>query len=347
MRGLHPIPLLALYFGIAVTPLALAAVLDLPPRPLRDELSSGLAMVALAMLLMEFVLSGRFRAISGRIGIDLTMRFHQLISRSLLIFLLIHPVLYQTRLMVPRDAPGVLGLGLSGTSLLSGGLGLLLLLAMVIVAIFRDRSSDTYEGWRIVHGVLAIAIAVLGVHHTLEAGRYAAYPVLAAFWLVLVAVALSSYGYVHVITPLRQLRNPYRVVSVNPVALKTWEIVVEPVGGLAMEFAAGQFVWLTVDRSPFAITEHPFSISSCPSDQPRVAFTIKEAGDFTNKIGRVSVGARAYLDGPHGNFTLVGREGAGIVFVAGGVGLAPIMGILRQLRAQGDQRPMVLLYGTG
>jgi predicted ferric reductase len=162
----------------------------------------------------------------------------------------------------------------------------------------------------------------------------------------MLAIALLSFGYVHVITPLRQLRRPYRVTSIKPAALKTWEVTVEPVNVPALEFDAGQFVWLTLDRSPFAITEHPFSMSSCPADRPRIAFTIKEAGDFTNRIGRLPVAARAYLDGPHGNFTMAGREGTGLAFVAGGVGFAPIISILRQLRAERDPRPMILLYGN-
>lgn len=45
-----------------------------------DELSSGLAMAGFVMLLMEFITSGRFRAVSDPVGIDLMMRFHQLQS---------------------------------------------------------------------------------------------------------------------------------------------------------------------------------------------------------------------------------------------------------------------------
>jgi predicted ferric reductase len=344
MRGISLIPLMLLYVVIALAPLGLSAALGLPRRPFRDELASALAMVGFAMLLLEFVLSGRFRIISGRIGIDLTMRFHQLIAWSLLVFLLAHPFIYQTSWIAPRSGWG--GLGLTGASVLSGALALVLLLGLVVIAIFRDQASSDYEGWRIVHGLGAVVVAILGAHHTLDAGRYSEHPVLAAYWLGMLGIALFSFGYVHVITPLRQLRRPYRVTSIKPVALKTWEVTVEPVNVPAFEFDAGQFVWLTLDRSPFAITEHPFSMSSCPADRPRTAFTIKEAGDFTNRIGRLSVGARAYLDGPHGNFTLAGREGTGLAFVAGGVGFAPVISILRQLRAERDLRPMILLYGN-
>ena len=67
----------------------------------------------------------------------------------------------------------------------------------------------------------------------------------------MLGLALFALLYVYIITPLRQLRHPYRVVSVKKVALKIWELEIEPRSGEAIEFAAGQFVWLTLDRSPY------------------------------------------------------------------------------------------------
>ena len=61
----------------------------LPARNFWRELSSGLVMVGFAMLLAQFLLSGRFRQISGRVGIDLTMRFHQLAAVTVLAFIVV------------------------------------------------------------------------------------------------------------------------------------------------------------------------------------------------------------------------------------------------------------------
>ena len=348
LPSIPPAVLLTIYVLIALAPLVLAYMQGIPRRNFRDELSSALAMVAFAMLLMEFVLSGRFKSVSGSTGIDLTMRFHQLIARSLTAFILIHPFLYVTPLRhpLPWDTTGQLTLGLSAASITTGILGWVLLASFVIFAIFRDQLPYRYETWRLSHGLGAVLIAILGAHHAIDAGRYSGHPYLASFWLGMLGLAVFTLLYVYLITPLRQLRHPYRVVSVKKVALRTWDLRIEPKSGAAIEFAAGQFVWLTLDRSPFAITEHPFSISSCPADRPSIGFTIKEVGDFTDNIGSIPVGARAYVDGSHGNLTLTGRSGAGIAFIAGGVGLAPIMSILRQLRAENDSRPLKLLYGN-
>jgi len=340
--------LLFAYLLIVLAPLALAYLQGLPPRSFSDELSSALVMVAFAMLLMEFLLSGRFKSVSGSTGIDLTMRFHQLVARSLTVFILIHPFLYVTPLKypLPWDTTGQLTLGLSSVSLMTGIVGWVLLAVLVTLAIFRDQVPYRYETWRLSHGLGAALVAAMGTHHAIDAGRYSGHPILTAFWLGMFGLAVSTLLYVYLISPLRQLRHPYRVVSVKKVAHKMWDLRIEPKLGAAIEFAAGQFVWLTLDRSPFAITEHPFSISSCPANRPNIGFTIKEVGDFTSTIGSVPVGAHAYLDGPHGNLTLAGRSGTGIAFIAGGVGLAPIMGILRQLRAENDSRPLKLIYGN-
>lgn len=345
---LHPVPLLIGYGAIALAPLGFAYAEGMAPRPFQDELSSALAMVGFAMLLMEFVLSGRFRTVSGGIGIDLTMRFHQLIARSLAVFILIHPFLYTTPLKhaLPWDTSRQLTLGLDAASITTGVIAWLLLAALIAMGIARDKLPYRYETWRLTHGLGAAAIAIAGAHHAIEAGRYSGQPTLEVFWLVMVGIALLTMFIVYVLHPLRQLRHPYRVVSVENAALKTWIVEIEPVRGEAMRFEAGQFVWMTLDRTPFAITEHPFSISSCPADRPRIGFTIKEAGDFTDTIGTLQPGIRAYIDGPHGNVTLAGRGGSGLVLIAGGVGIAPIMSILRQLRAEGDKRPITLIYGN-
>lgn len=47
-----------------------------------------------------------------------------------------------------------------------------------------------------------------------------------------------------------------------------------------------------------------------------------------------------------GAMILNGRSGKGIALIAGGVGVAPLLAIARQLDQDGDPRPLVLLYGN-
>lgn len=347
-NGIHPVPLIAGYIVIALLPLGLAAWQGLPPRPFPDELASALAMVGFSMLLMEFVLSGRFRWATGRVGIDVTMRFHQLIARILAVFILAHPFLYSLPMSDPRpwDTTARFTLDLEGAAFVTGGLAWLLLPVLVATSMFRRDLPYRYETWRLMHGMGAALIALLTLHHVMGSGRYAGDPLLTAFWVIMVVVAFSTLVHVYLTGPLGRLRHTYRVKSVERIAAKSWELQIEPAAGSAMTFKPGQFVWLTLGRSPFSIVEHPFSISSCPADRPRISFIIKEVGDFTSGIGSTPPGAPAYIDGPHGHIYLPDGDEAGVTFIAGGVGLAPILSMLRQLRADRDTRPLQLIYGN-
>jgi predicted ferric reductase len=126
----------------------------------------------------------------------------------------------------------------------------------------------------------------------------------------------------------------------------TWTLVMQPDGHPGMRFRPGQFGWLTVWGSPFRITAHPFSFSSsAAATDGLVEMGIRELGDFTNEIGKVPVGRRVYLDGPYGAFTM-GNPADVHVLIAGGVGITPMMSMIRTLADRGDERPIILLYGS-
>lgn len=341
--------LLGFYLAVTLAPLALAWAMGLRPRPFLDELSSGLAMIAFAAMLVEFTLSGRFRTVSGRIGIDLTMRLHQLFARTVLALVLLHPFLYTLPIPVyapPWDVTAAEHLRLDGMTLMTGGAAWILLSVLILTGIARDSLPYSYEAWRLGHGLGAVLIAALTAHHALEAGRYSATGPVALLWLVLLSVAGATIAWVYVGSPLRQLAAPFEVRSVSRIAERTWELAVARRDGAAFGFQAGQFVWLSLNRTPFTLRENPFSIASAPHDGTRIEFVIKEVGDFTRSLAGVETGRRAWMDGPHGALRLPGAEAPGIGLVGGGVGVAPLLSILRQMQATADPRPAALLYGN-
>lgn len=346
--GIDPRILFAVYLAVTLLPLALSWLGARPPRPFWDELASGAGMLAFAIILVEFVLSGRYRAVSARLGMDVTMRCHQLLARSAVVLALLHPFLYRTPFNppLPWDTTRHLTLTTDISALASGVLAWVLLPALVLLGIGRAKLGYSYEIWRLMHGMGALLIAGLLLHHTLSAGRYSQDPALAGLWIGLFSIALLTLAQVYVIGPLRQKRRPWTVVSVRPAALKTWEISLTPDGHEGLGYKAGQFAWLNVGNSPFSLAENPFSISSAPSSGKGLQFVIKEMGDFTRAVGDIKPGTRAYVDGPYGNLIVSGRREAGIALLAGGVGIAPLLGILRQLQRDRDPRPTVLVYGN-
>lgn len=342
--------LLALLALAVVAPALLGWALVGLARPWRDEIGGTLALLGFAALLLEFVLSGRFRVVSGGAGIDRTMRWHQLAGRILVALLLLHPFFYTLpdgpAFHRPDDLTHAAWLGLGSAAIVTGMLAWFLLAVLVITAIRREDLPYRDETWRAMHGPGALLVAALGLHHALSAGRYAAHPAVAGALWVLAGLAVLTLVWVYLMRPLSLSRWPWRLASVSPAALATWEVVLEPVGHAGLQFRAGQFAWLKLDRGPFARRERPFSIASAPSEAGRLRFLVKEVGDFTRGIGALPTGARAFVDGPHGHLCLDGRSEAGIVFLCGGVGVVPALSMIRDAAARGTHRPMLLLYGN-
>lgn len=341
--------LIVLYLTAVTLPLIASWLVGGPPRPLREELASGLGILAFSMILMEFVLSGRFKSISNGVGMDVTMRFHQIMARTALVFALLHPFLYRgapSGGQRPWDPTRQLTITTDFSDLSTGIAAFLILPCLVLLAIGRTRLDFKYETWRLMHGIGALLIAALLLHHTIHAGRYGSLPVMTSIWQAMTALAVGSLLYVYLVVPLRDKARAWRVTSVTRLTPKQWELTVTPNGHSGLEYKAGQFVWLNVGHSAFSLKENPFSISSAPAAGPEVSFIIKELGDFTRTIGQIAPGTVAYLDGPYGNLSVDGRDEPGVALIAGGVGIAPLIGILRQMRLTGDTRRVKIIYGN-
>jgi sulfhydrogenase subunit gamma (sulfur reductase) len=90
-------------------------------------------------------------------------------------------------------------------------------------------------------------------------------------------------------------------------------------------FASGQFG----EYSVFGIGEAPFCISSSPTRRHHLEFVVQRVGRVTNALHRLGVGAEIGFRGPYGNsFPLDFLQGKNLVFVGGGIGLAPLRSLI-------------------
>lgn len=156
----------------------------------------------------------------------------------------------------------------------------------------------------------------------------------------------SVFDNTRVVRPLLLRRKPYRASEIRAERGDSYTLVLHAEGHSGLNFAAGQFVWLTLGGSPVSLQQHPFSISSSSLRSDIIDLTIKELGDFTATIKHVKPGTRAFLEGPFGAFTLDADSSKGLVFIVGGVGVTPVMSILRTLQETDDARPLLLIYGS-
>jgi predicted ferric reductase len=221
------------------------------------------------------------------------------------------------------------------------------ILVLMGLAIARRRARIEYVGWRMSHGALALVAMLLVMVHAYMVGGYTGTPVKQALWIGYGGICALLVAYLRIFKPWRMTRRPYRVVGVSAEHGAVYSLALEPEGHSGLTFLPGQFAWITTRRSPFSAGEHPFSFSSSSERPQRVEFAIKELGDFSRTIKDLPVGERVYIDGPYGSCSPDRHDGAEeLLLIAGGIGIAPMMSILRTLADRHDSRPVQLIYGS-
>ena len=210
---------------------------------------------------------------------------------------------------------------------------------------WRAALHISYEVWQAIHLVLSTVAITAALVHVELIGHYVNQPWKRVLWAVMTAGFLAVFVWVRVVRPIMRTRRSWTVTSVVPERGGVSTITLRPVGHGGFTFAPGQFGWLSVHRSPFALTQHPFSFSSNGDDSSRLQMSSKGLGDFTRTISSIEPGTRAYIDGPHGVFSPDRYSGPGFVFLGGGVGMGPLMSMLRTFAARGERRTCHLFFG--
>ena len=336
---------ISVYLLFVLAPLFALLVGPLPPaRDFWTEFSVALGYVGLAIMGLQFGLTARFRYVTDPWGEDVIYHFHRRISLVAVALVIAHPIIL---FVVRPELLALLNSFQAPWRARFAALSTYSLIALVVMALWRAKLAIRYETWHRTHIVLAVVAVAAGVAHMVGWSFYLEAPWKRALWIGLTLFWIGLLVYVRVVKPLFMLRRPFRVAEVRAERGDTWTLSMMPDGHPGLRFSPGQFGWLTLWASPFKITGHPFSFSSSAAvADGRVEMTIRTLGDFTARIRNVQLGERVYLDGPYGAFTIDRNPADMHVLIAGGVGITPMMSIIRTLADRGDRRPIILLYGS-
>lgn len=335
----------ALYVGVAIAPLVFALVgVTQPGQGFLTDFSVALGFVGLAMIGLQFALSARFTAVAAPFGMDALMQFHRQISYTALAFVYLHPALLVVAdrdtlaLLNPIEAPWRARLGLGA---------LVALTLLVAASVWRKRLRLSYEHWHALHALLAVVAVVASLGHVFLVDYYVDTRWKEGLWLVMSGSFVALLVWVRVVRPLRLRTRPWEIERVESERGDTTTLTLRPRDHDGIRFEPGQFAWFAFARSPFAMTQHPFSFSSSAESAGPITVSVKARGDFTRSVGTLAPGTRAHVDGPYGVLSIDRFEGPGFVFIAGGVGITPIISMLRTMAEREDLRPAILVYANG
>ncbi len=145
--------------------------------------------------------------------------------------------------------------------------------------------------------------------------------------------------------PLR--KGVAEVVSNEPVTHDLRHLVLKLVEPEEIKYFPGQYLDITV---PDTTESRSFSMANVPDRDGGVfEFVIKvyPNGLFSEFLAnKVAVGDRLEVEGPFGTFTLRESRTSPLVFLGGGAGMAPVLGLLRSMADRGIERQAVFYYGA-
>lgn len=133
-------------------------------------------------------------------------------------------------------------------------------------------------------------------------------------------------------------------IRIDTPDVKTFRVVT-PDGKKAFEHKPGQCAMLSVP----GVGEAMFSITSSPTNEEYMEFSIKKCGCVTEWLHFMEVGQQITIRGPYGRPFPVDTDFVGhdLLFIAGGIGLAPLRSVINYCRHYSDRYGKIdVVYGS-
>lgn len=133
------------------------------------------------------------------------------------------------------------------------------------------------------------------------------------------------------------------VEALRPLTPRVVELTLRPEDPAGEKFLPGQHLWIDGE-----VESRPFSIASNPLEPHALRFCIKrmETDSVSDQLASLAPGARISYTGPSGTFVLREDAGLDLLFIAGGIGLAPLRAMILELIAKDRSGLVDLLCGA-
>jgi predicted ferric reductase len=301
-----------------------------------------LGLAAGLLILLQLPLAGRLKFLDRIFSLPGLIRQHRMHAWAIAILALVHPLcvlLPEGTLIVPLEMrywPEWIGVGL-----------LVFILSQLVVSQWRQSMGIAFHTWMWLHRIAGLAIAALLVVHVLYVSESFSEDGLPRLAVVVAAAAFLLLWLWVRSAWLRVRRKPFLVSRVEPTGSDCTCVELTPTSQSLFSYVAGQFAWVFFESERVLPEPHAFTLSSTPSRPGMLQFTIRACGDWTRTVGELSIGDRAFIQGPFGRFghlyTDPDRE---LIMIAGGIGITPMLSMLRFMADHGDPRPVTLIWSN-
>jgi ferredoxin-NADP reductase len=112
-------------------------------------------------------------------------------------------------------------------------------------------------------------------------------------------------------------------------------------------YLPGQFGFVSLSSAHVSNEEHPFTIASSPTQSDALEIVVRTTGDWTAQLPNLQPQDGVLFDGPYGLFGHLSiSKQTEIIMIAGGIGITPMLSMLRYMAESDDQRKITLLWSN-
>lgn len=302
-----------------------------------------MGLVGMSLFSINLILSARWKILDEKFeGLGFVYAQHHVIGGMAFIFILLHPMFLTVNYLTNSlTAAYVFWLpSLANPALMAGKISLAMMIVVLGLTFF---AKIRYELWKIIHRLMGVAFGFTLIHVGLISSDVSINPLLKGYLLVLGTVGIVSYIYRSILGKTKIVKRlGYKVSQVIKLNENVYEVRLDPLGR-TLQYQAGQFVFLKIKDKQIGNEEHPFSLASVSSDK-QLSLIVKDLGDYTKRLGLAKTGTVAEIEGPFGKFGLQFHPAKKYIWVAGGIGITPFIGIARQMEERKMTIPVDLYY---
>jgi predicted ferric reductase len=293
------------------------------------------------LLLLQLPLAGRLKSLDRLFSLPGLVRQHRYHAWIIALMTLLHPVcvsIPEDRLLIPLEMrywPEWIGVAL-----------LSLIVVQLVASRWRKRLKIAFHRWMRFHrvaGLLAAALLIIHVLYVSETFESEGLPRTA----VLIAAGLLLLVLLWIRTGWLWRSRACTVARVEPMGVDCTCVELTPSDPAVFNYAPGQFAFVSFRSKHVSSEPHPFTLSSTPGRPGTLQFTIRASGDWTRTVAHLSRGDQARIQGPFGRFghlfAIPDRE---MIMIAGGIGITPMLSMLRFMADRCDPRPVTLIWAN-
>jgi predicted ferric reductase len=297
-------------------------------------------LIGMALFAINLILSARLKHLENYFGgLNRIYIIHHLIGGLSFCLLLFHPLFSAVRL-VPVSVSFAGALLVPSLNNLPVAYGIVALAIMILTLFFTFHFRPKYQFWRGLHKYLGLAFFFAGLHVFFIPSDVSTNYFLRFYMLLLSTVALLFFTYYTLLGKYLIKKYEYKVTSVEKINEKVIEVSLLALAE-KMVYSPGQFVFFKFNNKKIGEEEHPFSISSNPADK-FLQIIVKNLGDFTARLKQLEVGTKVTIDGPYGKFSYKNAHHKKQIWIAGGIGITPFLGMFPDVRD--DKYSVTLVY---